>query len=289
MDKDSKKILVKVLSDVVCLAVVGLPINYFFLFVEPYHRGFFCGDESISYPFHSSTVPSFMLYTVGLGLPIITMLVTEFLKYKHSNPKKPNYVLFGWQIQPWLWNSYCAIGYFGFGAACSQLTTDIAKYSIGRLRPHFFDVCQPDIDCSLATNRNRYITDVNCTSGKQALIHAARLSFPSGHSSFSFYTMVYLVIYIQKNYTARKVTLLKHVFQFGCLMLAWSTALSRVSNYKHHWSDVLVGSLQGALVAVLICQYVVGSKNVYSYDQYGRAMIRRSNKMDCDIGQNKLV
>lgn len=256
MDKDSKKVLVKVISDVVCLGVVGLPISYFFLFVEPYERGFYCGDESISYPFHPSTVPSFLLYTVGFGLPIITMLVTEYLKYNNSNPKKPSYVLFGKKIHPWIWNSYSAIGYFGFGAACSQLTTDIAKYTIGRLRPHFFDVCVPDIDCNLASNLNKYITNYTCTSGKDALVHAARLSFPSGHSSFSFYTMVYLVIYIQKNYTARKVTLLKHVFQFGCLMLAWSTALSRVSNYKHHWSDVLVGSIQGALVAVLIAYFV---------------------------------
>lgn len=32
------------------------------------------------------------------------------------------------------------IGVFLFGCACQQLTTDVAKYTIGRLRPHFFDV-----------------------------------------------------------------------------------------------------------------------------------------------------
>lgn len=30
------------------------------------------------------------------------------------------------------------------GAAMSQCATDTTKYSIGRLRPHFIDVCQPD-------------------------------------------------------------------------------------------------------------------------------------------------
>lgn len=37
-------------------------------------------------------------------------------------------------------NAYKQIMVFGFGAAVSQLTTDIAKYTIGRLRPHFFSV-----------------------------------------------------------------------------------------------------------------------------------------------------
>lgn len=40
----------------------------------------------------------------------------------------------------WVWESYCAIGVFTFGAACQQLTVNSAKYVIGRLRPHFFDV-----------------------------------------------------------------------------------------------------------------------------------------------------
>jgi len=46
--------------------------------------------------------------------------------------------------------------------------------------------------------------------------------------------------------------LLRHFLQYACFMMAVGTALSRISDYKHHWSDVLVGSLQGALVAVLV-------------------------------------
>lgn len=57
---------------------------------------------------------------------------------------------------------YKAIGTFLFGAAMSQSLTDIAKYSIGRLRPHFLDVCKPDwgsINCSVGV----YIEDFTCT------------------------------------------------------------------------------------------------------------------------------
>jgi len=43
------------------------------MFGSPYQRGFFCGDESIRYPFKESTVSSSILYTVGLGLPTLVV------------------------------------------------------------------------------------------------------------------------------------------------------------------------------------------------------------------------
>lgn len=49
----------------------GLPLAAFNLGkVRPYHRGFFCSDDTIRYPFHNSTVTSTVLYSVGLTLPI---------------------------------------------------------------------------------------------------------------------------------------------------------------------------------------------------------------------------
>lgn len=66
---------------------------------------------------------------------------------------------------------YKAIGTFIFGAAASQSLTDIAKYSIGRLRPHFLAVCQPDwarINCSLG-----YIENFSC-QGDKAKINEGR-------------------------------------------------------------------------------------------------------------------
>ena len=60
---------------------------------------------------------------------------------------------------------YKAIGTFLFGAAASQSLTDIAKYSIGRLRPHFLDVCDPDwskINCS-----DGYIENYICRGNAQ--------------------------------------------------------------------------------------------------------------------------
>lgn len=57
--------------------VVGLSVFMFYLYGSPYERGFFCGDESIRYPFKESTVSSFFLHLVGLGLP--TLVVSNAL------------------------------------------------------------------------------------------------------------------------------------------------------------------------------------------------------------------
>lgn len=89
---------------------------------------------------------------------------------------------------------YKAIGTFLFGAAASQSLTDIAKYSIGRLRPHFLDVCDPDwskINCS-----DGYIENYICR-GNAEKVKEGRLSFYSGHSSFSMYCMLFVALYLQ--------------------------------------------------------------------------------------------
>lgn len=46
--------------------------------------------------------------------------------------------------------------------------------------------------------------------------------------------------------------LLRPTLQFGLVAVSIYVGLSRVSDYKHHWSDVLAGLIQGALVAVLV-------------------------------------
>lgn len=67
---------------------------------------------------------------------------------------------------------YKAIGTFVFGAAMSQSLTDIAKYSIGRLRPHFLDVCRPDWSKINCTGGN-YIEDFVCT-GNPTVVNEGR-------------------------------------------------------------------------------------------------------------------
>ncbi|KAJ0067940.1 hypothetical protein NL108_011732, partial [Boleophthalmus pectinirostris] len=144
---------------------------------------------------------------------------------------------------------YKAVGSYVFGAAASQSLTDIAKYSIGRLRPHFLAVCNPSWD-KINCSAGGYIENFTC-NGEPFLVDEARLSFYSGHSSFSMYCMMFLALYIQARLKSNWTRLLRPTFQFFLIATAVYVGLSRVSDYKHHWSDVLMGLLQGGLVAIL--------------------------------------
>ncbi|XP_028318963.1 phospholipid phosphatase 1 isoform X1 [Gouania willdenowi] len=183
---ETKGILFVVL-DGVCLILGGLPLAAFNLGkIRPYQRGFFCSDDSIRYPFHPSTVTSTVLYTVGFTLPISCMIFGECLLVylKHLKSKS----CFG----SYVGCVYKAVGTFLFGAAMSQSLTDIAKYSIGRLRPHFLDVCKPNwslINCTVGS----YVETFTC-SGDAKMVNEGRLSFYSGHSSFSMYCMLFLAV-----------------------------------------------------------------------------------------------
>ena len=83
----------------------------------------------------------------------------------------------------WLCGVYAC---FLVGAAVNVVLTDVGKYTVGRLRPHFLAVCKPDfskLNCTTGFHKN-FITNYECTGDKD-LIKEARLSFPSGHSSFA--------------------------------------------------------------------------------------------------------
>ncbi|MGH0172475.1 UNVERIFIED_CONTAM: hypothetical protein FKN15_005182 [Acipenser sinensis] len=153
----------------ICGLEAGLPLAVFNLAkIKPYQNGFFCNDDSIRYPFHNSTITSTVLYTVGFTLPICSMIIGECLSvhYKRlqsNSSVRNNYVAC----------LYKAIGTFLFGAAMSQSLTDIGKYSIGRLRPHFLDVCKPnwaEINCKAG-----YIENFTCT-GETWIVNEARFT-----------------------------------------------------------------------------------------------------------------
>ncbi|XP_062411069.1 phospholipid phosphatase 1 isoform X2 [Sardina pilchardus] len=234
-----------VLLDIVCLILAGLPFAILTLRHNPFKRGFFCNDDTIKFPLKEDTISYQLLGGVMIPLTVLTMICGECLSvYLKRIKSKSSF------SNSYLACVYKAIGTFLFGAAMSQSLTDIAKYSIGRLRPHFLDVCKPDwstINCSAGA----YVEDFVCT-GNARMVNEGRLSFYSGHSSFSMYCMLFLALYLQARLQADWARLLRPTLQFFLIAASVYTGLSRVSDYKHHWSDVLTGMLQGALMAILV-------------------------------------
>lgn len=80
---------------------------------------------------------------------------------------------------------YKVVGTFLFGAAVSQSLTDLAKYMIGRLRPNFLAVCDPDwsrVNCSTYVQLDGVCrgSPANVTEARWVLCAARRARRGSG-------------------------------------------------------------------------------------------------------------
>lgn len=86
---------------------------------------------------------------------------------------------------------------FTYGFLITKSVTDIAKYTVGRLRPHFLDVCKPNMSMVIRDGGcDRYITEAHCSTvnstdpKEQYRLRDSRLSFLSGHAAMAFYRSV---------------------------------------------------------------------------------------------------
>ncbi|MCI4390845.1 hypothetical protein PGIGA_G00127570 [Pangasianodon gigas] len=240
MDLNRRKLFI--LVDVLCVIIAALPFLLMTVIYRPYQRGVYCDDESIRYPYKSDTISHGMMAAVTITCSIIIITTGEaylvYSKRLYSNSDFNQYAA----------ALYKVVGTFLFGACVSQSLTEMAKFTIGRPRPNFMAVCLP-------TECKGYMLDINCTGNKHNVTES-RLSFYSGHSSFGMYSMLFLALYVQARMAFKWARLLRPTIQFFLVAFAIYVGYTRVSDYKHHWSDVLVGLLQGALIAVLNVRYV---------------------------------
>ncbi|XP_049877035.1 putative phosphatidate phosphatase [Pectinophora gossypiella] len=250
------RLIWKIVLDFVILAGFGFALLAISLWAEPYHRGYFVSDQSIRLPYKEQTISEAVLALAGFALNVATIIAVEVVRDKRGKGGGEKF-LSGSLIPGWLWESYRTIGIFTFGAACQQLTSNFAKPVIGRLRPHFYDVCRP-----VPTNTPEefeYVTNYTC-NGLSDLVKDARLSFPSAHSSFSMYSAIFFIFYLQTKCKWRGSKLLRHGVQYTVLLAAWYVGLSRVADHMHHWSDVAAGFAIGAVYAVLVFIFVLKPK-----------------------------
>ena len=251
----------RVIGDIVVLVVCAVPMLFFHKWVKPYKRGFYCDDESIRYPYLPSTVSRQMLIFIGLVLPIILIILTETYRTLRWERKCKNqfkvYQCGSRTINRFVVRLYVFLGYFFLGVCFNQLMVDVSKYTIGRHRPHFMSICQPNVGWKSCPSDHTYITQFECNGTEKRLIHESMLSFYSGHASFSFYVAAYISLYLRARlYRPIFSQLIIPAIQFFLFFGAAFVAFSRISDYKHHWSDVLVGSIAGTSIGFINALYI---------------------------------
>ncbi|CAK6963132.1 phosphatidic acid phosphatase type 2D [Scomber scombrus] len=238
--------------DVICLCVASIPFFACELkAVTPYRRGFFCGDSSITYPYiEREAIPDSLLIAGGIAITGLTIALGECYRVRFRGVHSRAFVR-----NLYVSCLYKELGSFMFGCCVGQSLTNMAKLSVGRLRPNFLSVCNITYE-SINCTPGSYVSQVNCRQPSQKMVEEGRKSFFSGHASFAMYTMLYLAFYLQARLSWRGARLLRPLIQFLLVMIAIYTGLSRISDYRHHPTDVLTGFIQGGLTAYWVAFYI---------------------------------
>ncbi|KAK3091902.1 hypothetical protein FSP39_023571 [Pinctada imbricata] len=147
------------------LITVALPFAILNFVGKPFQRGFFCDDESLMHPYKSNTIPTWLAIVVATSIPTVLVVVIEIKRQKDRSRIQ---LLSHQKLYRSLYRILVSLL---FGFAANQLCTDIGKYSIGRLRPHFLTLCKPSINC---TSNMGYIELDVCTSADKAALREAR-------------------------------------------------------------------------------------------------------------------
>ncbi|KAF6209699.1 hypothetical protein GE061_015448 [Apolygus lucorum] len=217
-------------------------------------QGFFCKDPALSFKFQKSTVGDLELFIAGLGLPFIFIMVVEQLTVPL---KRESSMRRGGANQALVWY----MNYLS-GAALLGATVNVIKVAYGEPRPHFFDTCKPK-EAKNCTE-NTYIYKFTCTGKLKSKYLDSNLSFPSGHAAVSFYMFVYLAWHLQKRLKI-VCSLSKLWMQTVLFVLACFVAISRITDHRHNWWDVLIGGFFGVVFGGIAVKYLSNNFNWMDY------------------------
>ncbi|GAB1601551.1 phospholipid phosphatase 1-like [Argonauta hians] len=219
--------------------LVALPLPLMYLYIEPTKKGFFCNDQSLRYPYKPDTVSTNFLYLASCLIPLLLVSVTEWLNWQILNKSIGK----GTQLS----TTVRVYTIFLFGITLNQFFVDIPKYFMGSMRPNFFAVCRPNVNCS----KDEFVFNYTCTNTEFSARQKkdALLSFPSGHAAISVYTALYTVLYLELRFEVKVSRFFKASLQMALLVISAWSVITRVSDNKHHLLDVIVGSAIGTMVA----------------------------------------
>ncbi|RDB24140.1 Phospholipid phosphatase 5 [Hypsizygus marmoreus] len=200
--------------------------------VDGYQRVFSLEDTSLRHPYAiHERVPNVALYFICFVTPLLIQPIINFFT-----------------IRSW-WDLHNATLGLVLGLALTGSITQFSKITVGRPRPDIVDRCQPPVGF---IDPPFGLTNATiCTQIDRTIIRDGFRSFPSGHSSLSFAGLGFLAFYL-----AGKLHLFDRRGHAGKAWLALApfsaaalVAISRTMDYRHHWHDVLVGSLLGTFIS----------------------------------------
>lgn len=251
-----KKRIFQITFDFACIIITFVAFILVYLYVDPKNGVLFCNDTDIFNPYYDDTIAFWVVGIYATIGPILFIIFIELINSKLILCK--NKLKITKKRKLFVISFLHGLTLFILGIGITLLVTEIGKRWVGRLRPHFMSVCKPNyasLNCTTTYGANEIYNPVdtsNICTGLASAVKEARVSFPSGHSSYSTYCMLFLIIYIQARLHLLVLRFLKPLFQMTAFIAAYVTCLSRISDYHHRGSDVIGGVVVGVIVAVLV-------------------------------------
>ncbi|EJD02401.1 PAP2-domain-containing protein [Fomitiporia mediterranea MF3/22] len=200
--------------------------------VPGFRREFSIEDPTLRFPFAvHERVPPIALYFIAIVAPFVIQIIVNVITIRS------------------LWDFHNGTLGLLLGLTLTGAITQFTKITVGRPRPDVISRCQPP--SGIVNPEYGLVSSAICTQTDVGILRDGWRSFPSGHSSLSFAGLGFLSFYL-----AGKL----HLFdENGHTTKAWISltplsgaalvAISRTMDYRHHWQDVLVGSILGLVMS----------------------------------------
>ncbi|CAB3257340.1 unnamed protein product, partial [Arctia plantaginis] len=243
--------------------------------------GFMCNDPALSYPHTKETfsIPLVAAITVIVPYLLLWAVETTLQQEDEYNLKKSKYMTSA-KVAALIYRDYI------YGSIVNLTILEIVKCAAGSPRPTFFDLCKPDK--ASTCNGSEYVSSYTCTSKQYAgyLQTDSSRSFPSAHASLSVYCGLFLAWYLQRKAFSwhNRSVLVVPLLQVLCVVYACVCSLSRLTDHRHHWWDVLAGAVMGVLTVLytvlVLCKNfsqpaVVSTSDISSSDGNNHQSVRR--------------
>ncbi|XP_018322762.1 putative phosphatidate phosphatase isoform X2 [Agrilus planipennis] len=154
---------------------------------------------------------------------------------------------------------------FLVGALLNLVVVEVLKTLIAEHRPHFLHTCIPD-QHEICEDGD-YIKDYSCKNKNydDHFHNDSIKSFPSGHTSFSVYVGIFCLIYLRRRLAIKPLNGVIELFlKLLCITWALFCSLSRITDRRHHWWDVLTGCMIGIFTVLYITKSLCKDFNSFA-------------------------
>ena len=185
------------------------------------------------FPYVSQTFPSYLVVIIFIVIPFILLIIFYFLLSIRS------FSSFYYERNVHFDLNFAILSLLQT-LTITLLFTEFLKVYVSRPRPNFFSYCG-------------YNETLNKCTGSAHDVRDSHLSFPSGHSSISFCSSVWILLFLQHMKTSNSYGQIWYIYlQLIFIVLATFCASSRIVNHMHHTSDVITGIVMGISFACLV-------------------------------------